>query len=411
MHYCQNVRQAILAILYCTFFFIFPISLSVYLPSGYLQRSTKSFIWVYIAIVLCLQFNSIKNIKLRFNHTCAILVFLFSLILCCWIIQDLDILYRTQFKVYAGAIILYFLFTKCSDGSFDLLKKVLKMKFVVMFLVSLVFIVYVFILNDEPFTLIKRSPPLYRHLRHFNYDMFFAGIIGVALLNEKKSNKIIFYIALFLVIFLTIWSAARGAIVGYLPVLLFIAFSEKVNDARKQIMTILILVIFSFVIIFQTNIDYLINNTVQYSGIVTDADTFIKHSDTFSAGRVTIWKNSIHKVLDSGWLAVLSGLGPDAFKLSKLSSFAIQPHSLYIQVFLEFGVIGVVAFAIVFFEIVKLCVIYLRKGSDIFTQFLAAGILGTLVFSSVDGLFYHAMPIMTIIVMIAIVSIQSKVND
>jgi O-antigen ligase len=101
------------------------------------------------------------------------------------------------------------------------------------------------------------------------------------------------------------------------------------------------------------------------------------------------------------------GHGPDGFRFSEIERphpGIYQPHNSVVQVLVEFGITGLVLVSLVFFQELRRFHGRLtgqRENSPVdTTAVLLFGLLiGFLVFSLVDGLFYHSVPLLMISVL------------
>ena len=161
---------------------------------------------------------------------------------------------------------------------------------------------------------------------------------------------------------------------------------------------LLILSVLSLVIILLTNQDAILANTLGYS---KEYDL-----DRFSAGRVSIWNKAISVVLNEGIIATLTGLGPDAFGRWGLDRVVIQPHNAFVQCFMEFGLLGLLVFILFITKTMINAVHLLKNSDDQLMQVIAASFIGGMAFSLVDGIFYHAYPLLMMIFLSATINAQ-----
>ena len=109
------------------------------------------------------------------------------------------------------------------------------------------------------------------------------------------------------------------------------------------------------------------------------------------SGRLSFWEGALMSVFDSPVL----GLGPDGFRYSEgVIPKTVQPHSSLIQLIVEFGWLGA---AIIIYRswsfIAPMCKGLGRNPSSHSTRiYLVAFLFAYLIYSLVDGLFYHVLP-------------------
>lgn len=115
-------------------------------------------------------------------------------------------------------------------------------------------------------------------------------------------------------------------------------------------------------------------------------------ANLFSSGRLDIWRLSIAETMESPWI----GLGPEGYRFIPNNSGRVQPHNLFIQVFLEWGLLGGGTFLLLLgYGLIKSMAIVLRsRGSSANSSLIAFMVIVTLTLHSLtDGTYYHAQPL------------------
>jgi hypothetical protein len=118
-----------------------------------------------------------------------------------------------------------------------------------------------------------------------------------------------------------------------------------------------------------------------------------------SSGRVDMWRESIGAGFSNFWF----GIGPEAFKKNPLIPVWGQftnPHNGFIQIFLEFGMIGLLLLSIPFFKAAPF-VLDGRNWQSREKVLLMSFAFSWLVYSLIDGVAYHFFPLVFNIVILA----------
>lgn len=132
------------------------------------------------------------------------------------------------------------------------------------------------------------------------------------------------------------------------------------------------------------------------AGMIARIVSIVNLTDTSTAFRLAIWQGSI-RVLGDFWMAGL-GQGIDAYNQAyPLYSFAAVPsphsHNLFLQVFLETGVVGLLAFLAVLACFFRTQFSFMRNTSDfgrkVLSAALTAGAVGFLMQGMFDHVFYN----------------------
>jgi len=377
--------------------FLVPILVSVHNYSYYANNTAA-----YLQLALCVfvfikhrLYRELADIKLKRGIWAYLLVLL--LIFGGWLYQYIPFqgIYRSW--VYLSAIVLYLVLLAVAQRDPLFLSMFIRTKQLVIFSVGIFFILFIYFFAEPEIINLKNHPPVFRHLRHLNYEIFFGVLIATLCIISGK-NRTEQTAVLFVLIFLTAWSGGRGSVLGVLVSLgLLWFFLSGAN--RKQLMSrLLILSVLSLVIILLTNQDAILANTLGYS---KEYDL-----DRFSAGRVSIWNKAISVVLNEGIIATLTGLGPDAFGRWGLDRVVIQPHNAFVQCFMEFGLLGLLVFILFITKTMINAVHLLKNSDDQLMQVIAASFIGGMAFSLVDGIFYHAYPLLMMIFLSATINAQ-----
>lgn len=143
--------------------------------------------------------------------------------------------------------------------------------------------------------------------------------------------------------------------------------------------------------------------------IVTRLITIVSLEDSSNAYRIPLWKASIHMIRDF-WLNGI-GLGIDAFRAiypqyMMQGIVAAHSHNVFLQLFVEAGIFGLVGFVVFVFNSLRMNFIAFVKGVDIKIKRISisvvASILGLLLHGLVDYVFFSNRIIMMFWVLISI---------
>lgn len=388
--------KKVLPFLFLLMMFIFPLYLATTTTSFEMNSCVKDVVWGWIFIVLLTCYQYYRGSFLRNITRNTWWVFLFFCILFFWILQDINFWNRNQFWLYLGAAGLFFVLSSLKEGSAFSVENVLIYKLLIVGGISLFLSIYIYTLTPEEFGRIKASPPVYIHIRHFNHDTFLAFIVSIGLLLDKKMSKGFVYLLIFLLLYSTLWSYARGEILGILIFISVLVISRKIKIISEHTIMLTLIIVFSALIIFATGVDHYIIKQWNNPGGIDNVRIL-------TSNRTTIWLKSISVVLKGGILPILSGYGPGSYRSFGLFNHMVHPHSLYVQVFFEFGLLGLIGLGNLMFYMIRECYFCLMKTDNLFVAVIAAGVIGTFVYGGVTGLHYYAIPLMTITLMFALV--------
>ena len=224
--------------------------------------------------------------------------------------------------------------------------------------------------------------------------------VMVALIWNKvrEEHKTLFGIALLVMAACMVFTWSRGAWLGMLiAVAIFLAISDK----RWIFVGVLAVVLVPVAL-------YLSGNSAIVERVLSIGNT----ADTSTAYRVSIWRASI-KLLGDFWLPGI-GVGSDAYKTVYPvyaltgADFALHSHNLYLQFWVETGLIGIVS-------LLSLALAFLRntfsakvieniKKSDVakLTVALGAGFVGFMVQGLTDYVWYNYKILMIFWIIIAL---------
>lgn len=198
-----------------------------------------------------------------------------------------------------------------------------------------------------------------------NHFAGFIGMIipltlGIALMSDSMEKKIRYGFLSVVMGIALFFSLSRGGIISFFSGILvfsFIIFAK--GRAMKRLLPV-------FLFTFTLSL-YLL-----YLGISPVIDRFVK-SDLSMESRFVAWQGILPAIWDFSIFG--SGLGTfqhiyKAYKPFGLTQFWDHAHNDYLELFLEFGVIGIIIFALFLYSVLKIIVkgeyrdreIYLKAG-------------------------------------------------
>ncbi len=214
----------------------------------------------------------------------------------------------------------------------------------------------------------------------------------------REEHRTLFGISLIIMAACMIFTWSRGAWLGMLiAVAIFLAISDK----RWVFVGILAVILVPVAL-------YLSGNSAIVERVLSIGNT----ADTSTAYRVSIWRASI-KLLGDFWLPGI-GVGSDAYKAVYPvyaltgADFALHSHNLYLQFWVETGVIGIVSLLSLALAFLKntfsASIVKNIKRCDVakLTVALGAGFVGFMVQGLTDYVWYNYKILMIFWIIIAL---------
>lgn len=367
------------------FFLIAIVVAPVFLTDVFNSRQTNSLV-TELQAAFCLA-NARNSIKCIYRGAVFEFVpfLLFSAFVICsfgWFFSAFDFHQELRFYFYIIQYLFFLSLVSFFDDNGMVLWKVFLAKGMALLAIVLIFFYARFSYEFSVWeSSIKPHPPLYRHIRHFNYDLFiFMGLLCWAYV-RRLVNYPVFATCLTLIGFLTAWSGARGQAVATIILLSLLLLSFR-RDAARLARSILFWLVFGALALYFSGETYMLYESVANSGRGS--------VNGISSGRLAIWAATWEAAQSN----LIFGLGPEAFYNNNVvEANIVQPHSLIFQLVIEFGFIGLLAVVIAMCALLykTFLLTYFKEVSleVIFMYFLFISILA---FSLVDGLFYHGVP-------------------
>ncbi len=134
----------------------------------------------------------------------------------------------------------------------------------------------------------------------------------------------------------------------------------------------------------------------------TAAATSVDGVNGFTTGRPKMWDIALRGLEGRYWF----GLGPDNYKMLPEATYMIQPHSMFVQFLAEWGVLGAVPFTVLLGLVFWKAFARLRREQDPLRKTARvtafALMVAATVHSFVDGLYYHALPLLLLFTCFAV---------
>jgi len=235
-------------------------------------------------------------------------------------------------------------------------------------------------------------PPLNSNKNHTGYQLeaaiafFLSMVIFNVAINLKSTIKILVWVILWAFLF---WLGGRGAALSLIGAMFFVwaaLYFKKLNS--KQ---------FAFLIIFVLAIAIVISEWLSvfpWSGILYRMSLVVQADSIREASydRIDIWEATWESVKNN----IFFGLGPQGYRLMTYHDQGVQPHNVFMQFLVEWGVVGTGLFLYLltrtFIKGFKLHVLNGRETYNIFVISAGAVILSLSAHALIDGTYYHPQP-------------------
>lgn len=196
--------------------------------------------------------------------------------------------------------------------------------------------------------------------------------------SKKTAHKLIYFAVLCIMAMCLVFTWSRGAWLGaMLAVMIFLVAMDK----RWALCALLIIIAIPFAPVILGS----------HSAVIGRITSIGNTADTSTAYRISIWRSSIGIIKDF-WLGGI-GPGSDSFSFvyqkyaASGAKFAHHSHNLFLQLAVELGIGGLLAFIALIIKFIKSSVITLARGREK-TLYNAVVIAGT---SGIIGLLFQGM--------------------
>lgn len=242
------------------------------------------------------------------------------------------------------------------------------------------------IFENVPANELSAHPPIYRNVRHFNYDLaLVSGLAGGLIFSRIPATRVLLTLGFSALGFFSFWSGGRGEFVAIGVMLAALAFSGRPRNEVKFAVVAVIAFLSGGLLVFVSGYTDLLLNAVDRMGR--------DDANAVSSGRWDVWIRTLHYAF-SNFPGAVFGHGPESFVREALANGHItHPHNAIVQWVLEYGVIGSLMLVTAYASMARQTV-WPALFSEFRTDRLcAATVIGMTVFSLVDGIYYHAAPL------------------
>lgn len=264
---------------------------------------------------------------------------------------------------------------------------------------SLVILAAVWLLPADPGALrdFVQHPPLYGHIRHFNYDQLPAVAFAFYFASraDSRASQLAWLVVLTLMGFLMAWSGGRGVMISLCIFLVLVAVFRILPRRSIAVWSSALVLGAVIVVVTGRGDDLFLRIFFKWSGSLND----------ISSNRLDLWLSSLN-VWREDWLSIIFGFGPDAMRTTVRAQIGfppnVQPHNAFIQVLIEFGIVGLSLFIAVVGGILRRALAILRtSGAPAEGRIVAALLIAFGAYMLVDGIIYHAIPLIMVMLLIA----------
>jgi len=298
---------------------------------------------------------------------------------------------------YIGMLVLFFFLVLFMKSYPSFFYYVVWVKIIAILIASVFFVNIIISADAGVYKNIAIDPPIYRNIRHYNYDLMCAiGGLVFLYVSGKISKSWFFCICLFLC-FMSLWTGGRGQLVA-LFIFMVLIFASRLYE---------VFWFFVLSVLFSVFVLVISDNTFLLSGQL-EKTLFSEGLNRVSSGRLDIWVDSFNFANKS----FFTGYGADSFRGYGIGpSFILHPHNSIIQFFFEYGVWGLVLFSAFFLWLMSLCFqcILFDKFSCV-DKVLSSIIVVMLLYSLVDGIFYHAAPFSFFVSLVSALFFRIKIT-
>lgn len=383
--------------------FLVPLLFTIRVGSGSVNLAVASFQMLFALLFV----PAIKNEAVYFlKYSWISKLLLFSMCLCFigWLFYFVPVfgLYRTWFylaqPLFFLALVGWFRVYGDAGFSWVFLAKLISTLFAL-----IVITIYLVDATDIMKMNVLLHPPIYRNIRHLNYDMAFVACLAFFYYRFSGwgVTSILFLLVLVVVGYFTIWSVARGELLSLAIFVGILLLSKQIKLLERATLLPLAFFVFGAVLVFVLGETYFL---LQHYNVT------LENMDQFSSGRFSLWQKAFSRLNE--YDAWLFGMGPDAHVRLGVQPGTVQPHNFLVQWLLEFGATGTIGLCVVFGSVVIKALKQLRNNAPFkFPQVVAALYLSTLCYALVTGQFYHGLALSMILIMCAyLVVVDSRID-
>lgn len=244
-----------------------------------------------------------------------------------------------------------------------------------------------------------RAPPVFRHIRHLNYEIPIVALLGLAFYARSgKLGQPLILLSFLAFGYYSAWSGGRGQLLSMLVAALALVASTGWRGLPKATLPAVLLFLVGALAVLAADQTSVVATTLRHS--TAESAGYI------TSGRSVMWQQILDRCLDSG-PALLVGHGPDAYARldwptafgasSRQWGFAgtVQPHNTLLLWLIEFGALGTVLLLLLALLLMARCIGILRQaGAAESPRIVAALLIGYASYAMTDGIAYHSMPML-----------------
>jgi hypothetical protein len=332
--------------------------------------------------------NFVKSVKFLIT---SLIILLWLLV---WDLQGVEIIENTRLFVYFVQAFFLFGFINRSYNDNSSTLKIFFYAKVIAVIFSAIYIFYTLWKFHVPnFSCYFPILPVFRNIRHFNYEVFALSVMSVIFLVGKPTDKsLLYFILLFFCGGLCIWSRCRAQLITFL---VFVSVFYLLQNARRMRIDILkSLFVFALGYGFVSGLD---------SNLLTSMIDRSIHPVNNIYSRTDLW-GALLEYISESYISLIFGLGPDALVNSYRFPGTVQAHNIFLQVLIEFGIIGICVFIWFNFKIFNYTNWQtIRCSSSNFNKGIYSVLPAIFIYCLVDGYLYHGSAVLIVMIMISFI--------
>ena len=253
----------------------------------------------------------------------------------------------------------------------------------------------------------------YNHIRHFSYHAFIASCCSLMLVLWAQDRttllKWVTRIAALACIVSLVLAEGRGSMLALVAFMFFLSYFRK--GFKASIVPTIAVVAVMGVILIVLSFSPLSDN---FGADMASRSSLSENSlNKVSSGRIVFWTGAI----SSGMESPIIGHGAASYNWQDIWGAGEKfhhPHNFVLQFVVEYGFIGAL---LIIFALFRFLAPYyrvsmgLRENKEAMVPALFSFILAYLFFGLFDGLLYHPLPMLHLMVITAIMVSRSQLED
>lgn len=342
----------------------------------------------FCMVLVFFQSTKFKKVIDNFEwKSCVYFTILSCILLIGWTFLGIQFWLNERFYIYLVQIGFLFMVLARDDSANQRSLKIYGWAKIFVVLSSAIYIFLDFWYYSVPnFSFLSSPLPIFRSVRHFNYEIFFVTLVCTIFGVGKTSKKIILdYFILFFCGFLTAWSQCRAATLSYGVFIVVFGMLQLKSTARLNIFKLSCSFVGGLIIYAVLNLEFF--SKVLYrstSGNIAN----------MTSSRSLIWPLTLEQAVKTQGFSIF-GHGPESFMLLKIYPGYYHPHNIFLQILLEFGLIGLIFAFLGILKIYNVATfkkVYLQEA--IVNKGVYAALSSILFYSQFDGYMYHGSSLM-----------------